>query len=62
MKRSHLVISAVNIIEGGTLTVLQECLQAANRDLSQSWDITAIVHRVELIGVSRIHEIPLKAS
>lgn len=54
MTRSHLVISAVNIIEGGTLTVLRECLKAASRDLSQSWDITAIVHRAALIGVPGI--------
>ncbi|MBC7489916.1 MAG: glycosyltransferase [Glaciimonas sp.] len=57
MTRLHLVISAVNIIEGGTLTVLRECLMAAKRELSSKWHITAIVHRAELIGVSGIHYI-----
>lgn len=57
MKRLHLVISAVNINEGGTLTVLRECLTAARRELASRWNITAIVHRADLIGVSGIHYI-----
>lgn len=53
----HLVISAVNINEGGTLTVLRECLAAARRELSSEWRITAIVHRADLIGVPDINYI-----
>lgn len=49
--KKHLVISAVNLIEGGTLTVLRECLQVARAQLGQDWRISAIVHRAELVGV-----------
>ena len=54
MSRKHLVISAVNINEGGTLTVFRECLRVAHRDLSVDWDITAIVHSADIVGVPGI--------
>lgn len=57
MKRKHLVISAVNLVEGGTLTVLRDCLASARRDLSADWDITAIVHKSDLIGIEGINYI-----
>lgn len=53
----HLVISAVNIVEGGTLTVLRECLLAAKKNLSYKWKITAIVNSADLIGIPGINYI-----
>lgn len=57
MSRNHLVVSAVNLIEGGTLTVLRECLRAARQDLPDSWKITALVHRADLVNVQGIEYI-----
>ena len=54
----HIVISAVNIRKGGTLTVLRDCLQylSCRKDLK----ITAIVHRKDLCEYPEINymEIP----
>jgi glycosyltransferase involved in cell wall biosynthesis len=57
VSRKHLVVSAVNLTEGGTLTVLRECLRAARRDLAESWEITALVHRADLVDVPGIRYI-----
>lgn len=57
INRKHLVISAVNLVEGGTLTVLRDCLASACRELSVEWDITAIVHKAELVGIDGINYI-----
>ncbi len=54
MTRQHLVVSAVNLTEGGTLTVLRECLRAARQALPESWEITALVHRADLVEVPGI--------
>lgn len=47
--KKKLVISAVNLIEGGTLTVLRECLRVAVTNLVGEWDIIALVHDKNLI-------------
>lgn len=49
-----LVVSGVNLVEGGTLTVLRECLRAALNVLSADWQIVALVHNAELVGVPGI--------
>jgi glycosyltransferase involved in cell wall biosynthesis len=54
MKKKHLVISAVNLVEGGTLAVLRECLLAAQAMLGPTWRITALVHRADLVCVDGI--------
>ncbi len=43
------VISAVNITDGGPLTVLRECLDAAVQCLYTDWKIIALVHNKELL-------------
>lgn len=48
------VISGVNLIEGGTLTVLRDCLSAAAATLPDDWDIVALVHDAGLIDVPRV--------
>ncbi|WP_374623693.1 glycosyltransferase [Pandoraea sp.] len=46
--RKIIVISAVNIVEGGTLTVLRDCVNAARESL-KDWRIIVMVHDSELI-------------
>jgi glycosyltransferase involved in cell wall biosynthesis len=52
--RKCLVVSAVNFTEGGTLTVLRDCLASASSSLSPEWDIVALVHDKSLINESRV--------
>lgn len=49
-----LVVSAVNLIEGGTLTILRECLRVAVIDLSSEWNIVALVHDKNLIDLPTV--------
>ncbi len=51
--RKKLVISGVNLTEGGPLTVFRECLAAAERHLPDNWDIVAIVHDETLFQSER---------
>lgn len=48
MKRPTLVISGVNLVEGGTLTVLRECVDAAARVLPD-WRVVVMAHDPALI-------------
>lgn len=48
------VISAVNLVEGGTLTVLLDCLEAATHVLGPEWRIVALVHRCSLVTTPRV--------
>lgn len=47
------MISAVNVIEGGTLTVLRDCVAAAESMLPPEWRLIALVNRVDLIDAKR---------
>jgi glycosyltransferase involved in cell wall biosynthesis len=49
MDKKHLVLSAVNLTEGGPLTVLRDCLSAAKAHLLPEWRITVLVHDPSLI-------------
>jgi glycosyltransferase involved in cell wall biosynthesis len=60
MKR--LVVSAVNLIEGGTLTVLIESLDAAAKFLDEEWEIIALVHDAGLIKNPRVRSIAFPQS
>lgn len=63
MTRKHLVVSAVNLVEAGTLEVLVNTLEAA--DKLADWKVTAIVHdqaRFNLPGVRFIERKGVKAS
>ncbi len=57
MTSHHLVVSAVNLTEGGPLTVLIESLDAAADTLGDEWRITALVHDSKLIANDRVHTI-----
>lgn len=52
--KKKLVVSAVNLTEGGTLTVLRECLRVAVSDLGSEWDIVALVHDQNLIDLPMV--------
>ena len=56
-KKKCLIISAVNLTEGGPLTILLECLDSASEFFGDEWDIVALVNDVELIKNSRIKTI-----
>ncbi len=60
--KKHVVVSAVNLIEGGTLTVLQESLEVAAQYLPADWKITALVHRKELVTNPRIETLEFPQS
>ena len=49
-----IVVSAVNLIEGGPLTVLQECLGYLSAKLSDEYEIIALVNRKELFPFENI--------
>lgn len=54
MTRRTAVVSAVNLTEGGPLTVLRESLASAVDTLPEDWDIIAIVHNRTLINLPRV--------
>lgn len=59
------VVSAVNLVEGGTLSILRECLTTLRRDLPPQWRIVALVHDRALApadGVEYLEFPALKAS
>lgn len=53
--KTKIVISAVNLVEGGPLTILRSCLKALN-DYSAYNDVEvlALVHKKELCSFSNI--------
>ena len=48
------VVSAVNLVEGGTLTVLRECLAHLRAGLGPQWRVVALVHRRSLAPVDGV--------
>lgn len=48
-----MVVSAVNLIEGGTLTILREFVKAASEILPQQWKIVVLVHNRNLLAEDR---------
>ncbi len=53
-EKPNIIISAVNIFEGGPLTILQECLREAANVLSNEYNVIALVHNKELLSDSKI--------
>lgn len=61
--RKHLVVSAVNLVEGGTLEILRQCLSVAAQ--LEGWRVTAIVNdsaKVRVAGVTYIVRPDVKPS
>jgi glycosyltransferase involved in cell wall biosynthesis len=57
-----IVVSAVNLTEGGPLTVLRECLASAAAILPADYEIVAIVNRVDLINEPRVRLISIPSA
>ena len=55
----NIVISAVNIIEGGALAILRECLESLSRWCNDSLNIIAIVHDKKLCKFDNIEYIEI---
>jgi len=49
-----IVISAVNFVEGGPLSILRDCLSFASRYLSPHYDVVALVHKASLLNTPEI--------
>lgn len=50
MKKKIIVISAVNLVEGGTLTILRECVASLSRSrFSKEYNIVVLVHKCDLL-------------
>jgi glycosyltransferase involved in cell wall biosynthesis len=62
LTRRRVVVSAVNFIEGGPLTILRECLASAVESLSPDWEIVALVNRRELIDQPGVRLIPIPSA
>src|SRR5438128_566319 len=55
-----LVVSAVNLTEGGPLMVLRDCLSAIRDTLDRTrWRVLALVHDKTLVGIKGIHYLEL---
>jgi len=46
--KKNIVVSAINLVEGGTLTVLKECLEFLSDEVSDEYKIIALVNKKEL--------------
>ena len=53
--RKKAIVSAVNLVEGGTFKVLQDCLYSAETALGPEWDIVALVHKEDMVSGSRVN-------
>lgn len=53
--RKTIVVSAVNLSEGGPLTVLRECLSSASSHLPPTYQVVALVHDQRLLNIPRIN-------
>ena len=52
--KKKIVISGINLSEGGPLTALKDCLKSAHDVLGGNWEIVALVHKKELFNDSVI--------
>ncbi|WP_080746900.1 glycosyltransferase [Comamonas thiooxydans] len=55
--KKHIVISGVNLVEGGTLTIYKECLDQLAKNHSRDFNITALVHSANLFETPGINYI-----
>jgi glycosyltransferase involved in cell wall biosynthesis len=59
VKRRTAVVSAVNLVNGGPLTVLRDCVDAACASLPENWDVVVFVNRHGLLKNERARMIPV---
>jgi glycosyltransferase involved in cell wall biosynthesis len=48
MDKPIIIVSAINIFEGGALTILKECLHALNNHFSKQYNVEVFVHKKSL--------------
>jgi glycosyltransferase involved in cell wall biosynthesis len=53
-RKPVLVISGINLTEGGPLSVFDDCLHAASRHFSDQFEVIALVHRAGLFSVPKV--------
>lgn len=54
MNRKKIVVSAINITEGGTLSILKDCLAYLSGGPSEEYDIISLVHKKDLLNIPDI--------
>lgn len=52
--KPRIVISAVNLVEGGPLSIFQDCLDFASKQLTDRYEVFALVHRKSLFDLPQI--------
>jgi glycosyltransferase involved in cell wall biosynthesis len=59
--RKKFVISGINLVEGGPLTVFRECVDAAAQHLTEDWEVIVLAHDRSLIDATdvTVMEFPL---
>ena len=50
MNKKTIVLSGINLIEGGPLTVYEECLRCIEKYFLENYEIVALVHNRELFS------------
>lgn len=60
--KRKIVVSAVNIFQGGALTVLLDCLDELSRSYSDEYEIIALVSSKKLLGIENISYIEFPKS
>ena len=61
MKKT-IAISAINLFEGGALSILKDCLNYLNENLSENYYVVAFVHNTSLLDVKNIRLIEVPKS
>jgi glycosyltransferase involved in cell wall biosynthesis len=56
-----IVVSAINIVDGGAYSILKECLEVLSSEFSSNFEIIALVHKVPALQLNNISfiEFPL---
>ena len=62
LDRPRIVVSAVNLFEGGPLSILRDCLRGALVECGSHYEIVALVHSKTIVGVPGICYIELPHS
>lgn len=57
-----IIISAINIFEGGPLSILEDCLQYLSDNMTDKYDIIALVHDISLMKAKGIRYIEFNSS
>jgi glycosyltransferase involved in cell wall biosynthesis len=61
-RKKLIIISAVSFIEGGPLTILQDCLNNAAQHIPSNWQVVALVNSTRIECDSRVHLLPIPSA